>query len=230
MADERRFAFAAWVPKAACRELQQLANSSDADHRLLERLASYEEMRDVWEKLPAAAYGRENLIIRRTYAIARLTVAWSGLEHFRKYSSLRTAEKVSRAASQLLDAMRSSGEASASWHLWPGDVQITFEDALSFVEHLVTFYRRADAQYKGIVEGYAGLSKVLRKKNAKAAQEIFFSRWLTDCFQNDFKSPLDPIVATLSSVVFDREGEGAMAPTIRGRRRWAPRRGRFEGA
>src|SRR5262249_42283063 len=160
MTDRRRLNFETWVPEAAKSELQQLANTPDADHPLLERLASYEVMRDeVWKKLPAAAQGAEGLIIRQTYTVARIVEAWEKIEHVRKYSSLRTAKKVARFASKLHDAMKlTSGDAGDIWHLWPGDRRITFEVALSVVEQLATFYCAADVCYKELLEASDKLS------------------------------------------------------------------------
>jgi hypothetical protein len=229
MADACRLVFEKWIPDTAKSELQRLANLPDADHRLLERLASYEVMRDeVWQKLPAAARGAEYLIIRRTYGVARTAELWLELEHIRKHTSLRTAKKVANFASKLRDAMEETrGDARYFWpSLWSGDVQITFESALSVVEQLATFYRATDVAYKGIGEASDDLSK-LRKRNVKNAREIIFARYLASCFQDDFGKPLDPVVAAISSVVFDKEGEGALAPTIRGRRRSAPVKGTF---
>jgi hypothetical protein len=218
MADGCRLDFERWVPEAAKSELQRLAEEPGADHRLLQRLASYQVMRDeVWKKLPAAARGRECLIIRRTYAVAGIVEAWQKLEDFRKHSSLRNAKKVARLATKLLDAMKQTSSDASE---------------LSVGEQLTAFYRAADEKYEGILEASANLAP-LRKKNAKNAGEIVFARHLTACFQHDFGKPLDHldhIVAALSSVVFDKGGEGALAPTIRGRRRSAPRKGTFAGA
>jgi hypothetical protein len=232
MTDRCRLDFPGWVPEAAKGELQRLANDPETDHRLLERLASYEVMRGVWEKLPAAAHGRECLIIRWTHAIARIVEAWQKIEQVRKYSALRTAKKVARSASKLRDAMEQTrGDARGDfWQfLWPGDRQITFEVALSVVEQLATFYSAADVWYKDVVEVSNELS-TLRKKNTRTARETLFARFLASCFQVEFGKPLDAVVAALSSVAFDREGEGALAPTIRGRRRSAPRKGTFAKA
>jgi hypothetical protein len=230
MTDQSRLDFERWVPEAAKSELQRLANSPDEDHRLLERLASYEVMRDeVWKKLPAAARGAECLIIRRAYAVARIAEAWEKIEYVRKHSPLRTAKHVARLASKLAREMnQTSSDASGIWHLWRGDGQITFEVALSVVEQLATFYCAADVWHKTVEEISDKLS-TLRKKNAKSARETIFARHLANCFQYDFGKPLYPIIAALSSVVFDKEGEGALAPTIRGRRRSAPRKGTFAG-
>jgi hypothetical protein len=231
MTDRRRLNFETWVPEAAKSELQQLANTPDGDHPLLRRLASYTVMRDeVWKKLPAAARGAEGLIIRQTYAVARVVEAWQTIEHVRKYNSLRPAKHVARLASKLARAMKqTSGDASDIWHLWRGDGQVTFAVALSVVEQLATFYCDADDLYKELGEQSNKLSR-LRKKNAKNAPEVMFARWLASSFQREFGKPLDPIISALSSVVFNKGGEGALAPTIRGRRRSAPRKGTFAGA
>jgi hypothetical protein len=187
-------------------------------------------MRDeVWKKLPAAAQGKEGLIIRQTYAVARLAEAWEKIEYVRKHTPLRTAKRVARLASKLGNAMKqTSADASDNWHLWRGDGQITFEVALSVVEQLATFYCDADVWYK-TVEEINGKLSTLHKKAAKNVRETLFARWMARGFQRDFGKPLDPIIATLSSVVFDEKGEGALAPTIRGRRRSAPRKGTFSG-
>jgi hypothetical protein len=225
--DGFRIDFERWVPKAAKSELRQLASLPDADRRLLERLASYEVMRDeVWKKLPAAAQGAEHRIIALTCATAEIVKAWQKIESVRKHGSLHTAKKVARLASKLLDAMKqTSGDARGDlWQfLWPGDRQITFEVALLMVEQLATFYSAADDWYIGVAEESDKLS-TLRKRNAKTARQIVFARWLAGCFQSEFGKPLDPIVAALSSVVFGERGEGALAPTIRGRRRSKARR------
>jgi hypothetical protein len=227
MTDRCRLDFPKWVPEAAKRELQQLANDSEADHRLLKRLASYDVMRsDVWQKLPAVARSAEHLIIRRTYAVARLVQIWLQLEDIRKNSWLPEAGKVASLAAKLLAAMKKASPGS-DWHVlwqrvWPGD-RMTFEDALLFIERLEAFYRDADELYEVIVEGSTNISQ-LRKKNARNASEIVFTRGLTSLFQHDFGRPLYTIVEGLASVVFEKKGEGAMAATIRGRRRSAPRR------
>ena len=229
MADGCRLDIQKWVPEAAKRELQQLANSPDADHRLLERLASYEVMRgEVWEKLPAAARGEEHLIIRRTHAVAIVVLGWQKIEDVRKYSWLRDAGKIARLASKLLDAMNQASANAADWqdlwqNLWPGDERTTFEYALSLIERLAVLYRDAAARYEGIAETSTKLS-TLKKKNLREAREIVFQRWLASAFKDDFGRPLDQVISALSSVVFDKGGEGAMAATIRGRRRSAARR------
>jgi hypothetical protein len=190
-------------------------------------------MRDVWEKmLPAAAHGRECLIVRRTYGVVKLVEAWQKLEQVRKYSALQNAKKVGRTASKLLYEMKqTSGDARGDfWQLlWRGYREITFEAALSVVEQLATFYCAADGWYKEVVK-LSNMLSTVRKKNAKEARETLFARRLASCFQDDFGKPLDKVGAALSSVVFDREGEGALAPTIRGRRRSAPRKGTFTKA
>jgi hypothetical protein len=181
---------------------------------------------DVWQKLPAAARGAEHLIIRRTYAVARLVQAWQELEDIRKDSWLQEAGKIASLAVKLLAAMKKASPGS-DWHqlgqrVWPGD-RTTFEEALLFIERLEAFYRDAAALYEVIVEGSANLSK-LKKKNAREAREIVFARHLASLFQRDFGRTLDTIVAALASVVFEKGGGGAMAATIRGRRRSAARR------
>ena len=229
MADDCQLELARWVPEAAKSELQRLANSPDADHRLLERLASYEEMHSgVWQKVPAVARRAEHLIIRRTYAVARLVPTWQKIEDFRKYSWLRDAGKIARLASKLLDAMNQASANAADWqdlwqNLWPGDERTTFEYALSLIERLAVLYRDAAARYEGIAETSTKLS-TLKKKNLREAREIVFQRWLASAFKDDFGRPLDGVVSALSSVVFDKGGEGALAPTVRGRRRSAARR------
>jgi len=84
-------------------------------------------------------------------------------------------------------------------------------------------YRDAAARYEGIAETSTKLS-TLKKKNLREAREIVFQRWLASAFKDDFGRPLDQVISALSSVVFDKGGEGAMAATIRGRRRSAARR------
>jgi hypothetical protein len=227
MADRCPLEFEEWVPEAAKCELQRLASLPEADHHLLKRLASYEVMRgEVWQKLPPAARGAEHLIIRRTHAVARFVLAWQTLEDIRKYSCFRRANKIASLATKLLAEMKQATVNANDWQelwqcLWPGD-GTTFEDALSLVERLATLYRDAAARYEGVAELSANLP--LRKKNAREAREIVFTRFLADSFQHDFGRPLDVVVAALASVVFDKRGEGALAPTIRGRRRSAARR------
>jgi len=135
MADGCKFAFKRWVPEAAKSELQRLAEEPGANYRLLQHLASHEVMREVWEKLPKAARGKECLLIRQAYAVALIAQAWQKLEYFRKKSSLQNAKKAARSASKLLDAMKQTG----------GDAVALS----SLVEQVTMFYALQTSSTKG---------------------------------------------------------------------------------
>jgi hypothetical protein len=223
-----RFEFERWVPLAARRELESLAEQGIGDYSLLDRLATYQVMRDdVWPKVPAE---KADIVIRQVWAIATVAGAWKTLHRVLGHIPYRAIKDAARYAKKLLHAMKqANGDLSLSWHLWPGDQQImtsseflaTLETARSAVDNLATFYSRADEQYKELIKVSNGLSWVLRKKNKQEAQEIFFQRWLMNRFQAEFGKPLDTVVMALSSVVFDQD-EGVASSTIRGRRRSAP--------
>jgi hypothetical protein len=223
----KRFKFEKWVPPAARRKLEALAEQEPGDYSLLHRLATYQVMRDeVWSKVPAE---KADTVIHEVWARARFAGAWQILHRNLKHLPHRLAKNAARSAKKLLyDMEQANGDLSLSWPLWPDDQQImtsaefprAFETARAAVAKLATFYSRVDEQYKESVEASNELSWVLRKKNQKKARQILFQRLLMKRFQELFGSPLDTVVAAISSVVFDADVESS---TIRGRRRSAPR-------
>jgi hypothetical protein len=232
MADKRKAAFKTWVPQAARRkisELRALPNLTEKDHHLLDRLATHTTMRtEVWKKLPPSTKGAEDFIIEWAFIGAQFAAAYRPPlprrmkqlpKYNQKYPPILTPEDVSAYASFLLNVMKAtSHQAKEGWsYLWPRDQRLTFEDVVSILEHLVTFYRRLDEKQK---EFLARMSLPnIRKKNSRNAPELLFTRLLTDHFQRRFGRALDPIVDALSSVVLGRD---AGVETIRGRRRSAP--------
>jgi hypothetical protein len=223
-----RFEFQKWVPAAACRELESQAEQELADYSLLHRLATYQVMRDdVWSKVAAE---KADIVIHQVVACARAAGAWQILHRNIKHLPHSLVKDAARSAKKLLhDMEQANGDLSLSWPLWPDDRQImteaefpaAFESARAAVNKLATFYSRVDEQYQEIIAASNELSWVLRKKNQKKAQEIFFQRWLMNRFRALLGKPLDTVVTALSSVVFDQDA-GVGSSTIRGRRRSAP--------
>jgi hypothetical protein len=234
MADTRQITFEAWVPQAARQTISELLAEptlSDGDRGRLHRLATYLSMRTgVWEKLPAEARDAEDFIVLWAFLAGYFAAAhrpsWPRRkkefpEYLRKYPHVFTPESVATHASTLLNAMKATSDrAREVWlSLWPGDPRVTFEDVVSIIEHLATFYDRLDEKHKEFL-AIVSLPNI-RKKNARNARELLFARLLADQFQRRFGNALDPIVAELSAVVFD-QAEGVGSSTIRGRRRSAP--------
>jgi hypothetical protein len=234
MADKHQAAFKSWVPQAARQkisELRAIPNLTESDRRLLDRLANYPVMRtEVWEKLPLSAKRAEDFIVGWVFYAAQFGAAYRPPlprrrgqipEYLRKYPPILTPEIALDRALMLVDAMKTTNHyAKEAWpSLWSGDRRVTFEEAVSIVENLATFYRRLDEKDK---EFLAMVSiPDIRKKNARNAPEWLFARLLADHFQRRFGNTLDSIVAALSAVVFDQD-TGVGSSTIRGRRRSAP--------
>lgn len=224
-----RFKFEKWVPPAARRELESLAKQQIGDHRLLHRLATYQVMRDdVWPKLPRE---KADLVIRQVVACARVAEAWQILHRVLEQIPHKAIKDVAHFARKTLYSMKQAdGDLSLSWDLWPSDQQVTtlseflavHETARSAVDTIATFYARMDEQYSELIKVSHGLSWVLRKKNHRKAQEIFFQRWLINRFQALFGKPFDAVVTALSSVVFDDQNADVASSTVRGRRRSTP--------
>ena len=230
MAGKHQSFFESWVPKAAqtkLSELRTLSSLTADEHCLLDRLATYAVMRtEVWGKLPEETKGAEGIIIGWVFFAARLAAAHRPppprkkkdlLQYIQKYPSVLDAENAAIRASWLLDAMKATNEdARASW---PGNEQLTFDEALAFVERLGSFYRRLDDETKALI-ALISIPKI-RKKNANNAREVLFTRLLSDRFRGNFGHNLDPVVSALSALVFDQEA-GVGSPTIRSRRRSTP--------
>jgi hypothetical protein len=234
MTDGHHAAFERWVPEAARQrisELRALPTLTDDHHRLLDRLATYPAMRTgVWEKLPPSEKGAENFIVLWAFIGAHFAAAcrppWPRRkeeipEYLQKYLPIVNSEVAAGYALMLRDAMKATRDhAREAWSpLWPGDSLVTFEDAVSIVEHLATFYRRCDEKDKEFL-AMVSLPDI-RKKNARNARELLFARLLAHHFQRRFGKSLDPVIAELSAVVFDQDA-GVGSSTIRGRRRSAP--------
>jgi hypothetical protein len=181
---------------------------------------------DVWSKVPADKAG---MVVQQVVACARVAGAWQILHRVGQQIPHKAIKDAARSAKKLLhDMKQADSDLSLSWHLWPSDMQITtvsqfcaaLEQARSAVDNLATFFNCADQQYKELIEISNGLAWVLRKKNQKKAQEIFFQRWLMKRFQTLFGKPLDGVVTALSSVVFD--DQDLASSIVRGRRRSTP--------
>jgi hypothetical protein len=230
MAGKRQSAFEAWVPKAAQQkvlELRTLGNLTADDHCLLDRLATYAVMRtDVWGKLPEEAKGSEDIIIGWAFSAAKFAAAYRPprprkkkelLQYLQKYPSIPNAESAAIRAEWLLEAMKATNEDAR--RSWPGNEQLTLDEALAFIERVGSFYRRLANETEALIASIS-IPKI-RKKNAKNAPEVLFSRLLSDRFRTNFGQNLDPVVDALSAVVFDQEA-GVGSPTIRSRRRSTP--------
>jgi hypothetical protein len=236
MTDRHHAAFERWVPEVARQrisELRALPTLTADDHRLLDRLATYPVMRtEVWEKLPPSAKGAEGFIILWVFLAARFAADHRPPlprrkeeipRYLQKYPPTYTPENAAAFASMLLDAMKTTSyHAQECWtSQWPAHphVTLTFENVVSIVEQIGTFYSALDEAHKKFL---ATISLPdIRKKNARNAREWVFTRLLAHHFQKRFGKPLDPIIAELSAVVFDQDA-GVGSSTIRGRRRSAP--------
>jgi hypothetical protein len=121
----------------------------------------------------------------------------------------------------LLEAMNATGNnARESWYLlWPGNGDVTFETALSFVEHLREFYRRLDTEHK---ELWAAIDfPYPRKARGRNVRRDIVARLLSARFQKNFGQPCDEVVAALVAVVYPAD-DAPSAEAIRGLRRFAP--------
>ena len=219
---------AKWIPKNARDELLAQTALTSADRALLRRLASPDIKPDVWDKLPRSARGSEGLIVAWTCHATALASGWrpprpidlAGLaESIARYPPILSTEDALGRSQLLLEAMNATGaDARERWQLWPGNSDVTFEAALSFVEHVREFYHRLDAEHK---ELWAAIDfPYPRKARGRNVRRDIVARILSARFQKNFGQPCDEVVAALVAVVYPDDAPSAEA--IRGLRRFAP--------
>jgi hypothetical protein len=210
---------ARWTPDAArtaITELLALEGLTARYRDILTRLATYPTMKtDVWEKLPPDPPGQQGLIIQWSLEAAYYAAEIRPPKP--KTKKALAAEDVQDAAAQLKDMMiEYSPYAAAHWvELWPGDQETSIGDAVKFVGCLEEFYRRLEIEHRVVIKD-ANLP-YLRKKGARNADQVLFTRVMSERLKALYGRPLDAVVAALTAVVFDLPG--ISEETIRGRRR-----------
>jgi hypothetical protein len=227
-----------WVPPAAGEKILEWWNrlaSTLEQLAVLRRLAKHDLMRDVWQKLPPAAAGREGEIVEWTIIGQRMAASpvrpipsratnEELSEHLQKYKLFpTTARSAATVARSLLDAMREIRQnAEIFWaEVLRGNQPGSYSQALDYVATLAHVFevmweaekaQAAWSQTAGLVFPNT------RKKWAPDAPQISFTKMLSKLFERHFGRSCDDIVNDLVAVAMNLE-TGPGAPTIRGRRR-----------
>jgi hypothetical protein len=224
-----------WVPKTASDRLNQLhARSLGQDERaakLLERLATYPIMKtEVWKRLPRDPAADQGQIIDWVFDAftifprllrpfprnsKRAQKRWA--EHRREHEPLTDPAYLSTLTYSLWDAIfKAKPETELYWHqLWEGDEHVTPSGILTMLAALQAFYGKMYDEYQKQLRSLPNSSRW----SEKAAQK-FLSDHLSRQLNQTYKRPLDPVVAALVTVAFDRKNTNP--ETIRGRRRGVP--------
>jgi hypothetical protein len=220
-----------WTPDAARKritELLAIEGLTARERDILTRLATYPTMKtDVWAKLPPDPPDQQGLIIQWSLEAAhyaamirppkpktkKALAAWH-----QKYPPIISAEDVQGAAARLRGMIiEYLPYGAAHWvELWPGDQETSIGDAVKFVGCLEEFYRRLEIEHRAAIK--AANLPYLRKKGVRNADQVFFSRVMSDRLKGLYNSPLDGVVTALTDVVFDLGGRINEEKT-RGRRR-----------
>lgn len=203
-----------WIPEAARRKISEWRarmGLTPEEHRLIDLLASHSLMRnDVWPKLPACARGAEGVIIEWAFVAARMAAAHkpfaakASTDGGERSAPHFAAEAAALHASMLLELMRGASIEARLWwpSLWAGDPWMTFEKILGLVEQLQEFYTSLDRTGRQLAKA---LALPATRRGSERAPERFFARLLTSLFLGQFGEPFTPIVAALTTVVFDKQ-------------------------
>jgi hypothetical protein len=201
------------------------------DLALLERLATHDAMRTVWPKLTSVDASEVVNVILRAEEVAsgirpplpRTTKARAAYLQELGDTQLfpsppgGVAVHVEQAARIIRDH---EVTARLLWSdLWSGERDITFDRLLSILNEAMEFYRRLDAAYQIAAAEADPLPPPPRKRGSKTARQTYFCLILSAYFERIGGSPLDDVVGTITSVVFDDATGGPDAETVRGRRR-----------
>ena len=211
---------APWTPDAAKKVITEWLSLEGLIPRyrdILTRLATYETMKtDVWDKLPPSPPDQQGLIIPWSLDAAGYAAMIRQLK--RKNKRALAAEDVQDAAAWLRGMIiEYFPYGAAHWvELWPGDQETSIRDAVEFVGCLEEFYGRLEIEHRAVIKT-ANLP-YLRKKGARNADQVYFSRVMSERLKGLYRRPLDGVVTALTDVVFDLGGRINEEKT-RGRRR-----------
>jgi hypothetical protein len=94
--------------------------------------------------------------------------------------------------------------------MWPGDPSITFDKLIAMLEQTATFYDYVKTERRKAIADLDDPPPP-RKRGAKRAPEIWFSRAMSKFFVRNAGKPMDETVELLTEVVFDRRVEPGIA-------------------
>jgi hypothetical protein len=227
--------FPRWVPQSVKGKIADLQSSdlSAESREALERLATRDEMRGVWTKLPPESDPGDTIL----WFITAFVLA-QGLEPPRPKDGMTLMEHIhlhwkpdclglAVLARHLLDQINKLGFPTFIRERWaeacPSE---SFERSLLRIEELASFFERLDREGREI-QAILAAPAPPRKRGGESARQVYFSSILSNWFTRRYGRPFDDIVATVESVVFNLpRDEVVTGETIRGRRRRAPEHSR----
>jgi hypothetical protein len=230
--DEPSADFERWVPLAARQAINELRAQTEDQHRrmILDRLANNPIMRtDVWERMPPEVHGRENEVVVWAYGyvcaannfVPPMPIRKKDFKRWqtdnRRSLARSSLTSVATLADLLLQAMADTVDDARVLH--PADSSKTIDEMREQVCGIRDAYRRM-VEAKAALDGKFPIF-MPHKRRSKSARQTMFTVSMSARFQELFGSPLDEVVAALTSVVFDLKGGGPEVSAIRGRRRWA---------
>jgi hypothetical protein len=220
------------VPESVRKTLvayQENPRLSLRERDILERLAAYPAMRDVWEKLKRANPDADpGFVVHWVSRYSSDDVLARGLakpfhkmrkdelgKHLCEHPREPTPAEVAGCVEFLLGDLETVRPvAEVTWpDNWKGNPDITFEGVLGHLRELGSFLRRIAPLWAVLYEGLPSI----KHKNAPNARVAFFMLALAARLSALYGRPCHEIVATLADVAFDVE-DGTSADALRKRR------------
>jgi hypothetical protein len=221
-----------WVPNAArlvIAELRALPWLDEAERELLDRLATCDAMKEVWEKLPSEPKDFEGNVIRWAWGAfvcfqrrrrprpkTKSKAKWEDWARHLPRNPLPDFAHTSGLAGLVRDQMiQYWGDAQSYWQpFWEGDKNLTLDQVIALIDKVSAFYWKVDEENQRF---FRSLPDVKRWRGNKPARK-FLTEVLSKRMIETYGRPFDPIVRTLENVAFDL-AVGVGTETMRGRRR-----------
>jgi hypothetical protein len=216
----------AWVPQSAKQAIVDSAAWPDPAPEMLaalERLATRDEMRDLWAKLPRRLPpgGIISLVL---IAFSKATALEPPrpkdnaalIEHIRRYwkPDYLMIAGLARQLREYLD-----GVATSTRQRWQDHSGEGFERTLARVQEMGSFFEALDSKSRDL-DAILSIPEPPRKRGGETASQVWFSSILSSWFLKLYGRPLDAVVAILETVTFNLPAGEVTDETIRGRRRW----------
>ena len=204
-----------WVPAPVREDITDIAGLDlSKDLRdALNRLATRDEMREVWQRVTGDCAGELIYLAMEAFA--------HSLGPPIDIRGLRTpAAQAAQCARRLLKELATPNrfETEIFVNLWDGEPPITFKDYLGLLLKTANYFDQLDKEVTATVRSRVKtLPRRSRKGAINRAPQIQFARTLSTWLLKQYDRPHDAVVATLVTVAFGPETVGE--ETIRSWRR-----------
>jgi hypothetical protein len=211
MGPKRSRTFVTATPETARSRIELILNDPAwiVVHEMLLRVARYDAMTKVWEKLHPHFKGREDEVVDRIVLayVRAIQLPSEGKSYdkymFQNYPWGPDIPVCSYRAKELASAMQSLESVSeATWAtLWTGNQDISFRKMIELIGQVEQFYDELQSLLAGDAE--AQLPPPPTKFFDKTAHMRYFSSIMSGFFKRHSGHPLDDAVEALIEVTFD---------------------------